>query len=184
MLIYRQLDKLQRNEIISKVSLSFISQTLGLFTSSSPGEAQLNLKISSSCSEQPLNSVLHFDEPELLRKIIYSYESQNKPETENNRMPCLDELIQGNPQGIAPVPPLRDVLPITNLFVIKKVRGVSLNSHIQLICGGRGTRTPKGLLPAVFKTAALPIRTSPPFYFCGGEGGIRTHGSGITTTLT
>ncbi|GAG85833.1 unnamed protein product, partial [marine sediment metagenome] len=23
--------------------------------------------------------------------------------------------------------------------------------------GGRGTRTPKGLLPAVFKTAALPL---------------------------
>ena len=28
--------------------------------------------------------------------------------------------------------------------------------------GGRGTRTPKGLRPAVFKTAALPIRSSPP----------------------
>ena len=28
--------------------------------------------------------------------------------------------------------------------------------------GGRGTRTPKGVSPAVFKTAALPIRTSPP----------------------
>ncbi len=31
--------------------------------------------------------------------------------------------------------------------------------------GGRGTRTPKGLRPAVFKTAALPVRSSPP----GGE---------------
>ena len=30
--------------------------------------------------------------------------------------------------------------------------------------GGRGTRTPKGFHPAVFKTAALPIRTSPPGY--------------------
>ena len=28
--------------------------------------------------------------------------------------------------------------------------------------GGRGTRTPKGLRPADFKSAALPIRTSPP----------------------
>jgi hypothetical protein len=28
--------------------------------------------------------------------------------------------------------------------------------------GGRGTRTPMGLRPAVFKTAALPVRTSPP----------------------
>ena len=28
--------------------------------------------------------------------------------------------------------------------------------------GGRGTRTPMGFHPAVFKTAALPIRTSPP----------------------
>ncbi len=28
--------------------------------------------------------------------------------------------------------------------------------------GGPGTRTPKGLLPAVFKTAALPVRSSPP----------------------
>ena len=28
--------------------------------------------------------------------------------------------------------------------------------------GGRGTRTLKGVNPAVFKTAALPIRTSPP----------------------
>ena len=30
------------------------------------------------------------------------------------------------------------------------------------IGGGRGTRTLKGVNPAVFKTAALPIRTSPP----------------------
>ena len=29
-------------------------------------------------------------------------------------------------------------------------------------CGGRGIRTPKGFHPAVFKTAALPVRTSPP----------------------
>ena len=29
-------------------------------------------------------------------------------------------------------------------------------------CGGRGTRTPKGLRPADFKSAALPVRTSPP----------------------
>jgi hypothetical protein len=28
--------------------------------------------------------------------------------------------------------------------------------------GGRGTRTPKGKCPAVFKTAALPVRSSPP----------------------
>jgi hypothetical protein len=28
--------------------------------------------------------------------------------------------------------------------------------------GGRGTRTPKGRSPAVFKTAALPVRSSPP----------------------
>ncbi len=28
--------------------------------------------------------------------------------------------------------------------------------------GGPGTRTPMGLLPAVFKTAALPVRSSPP----------------------
>ncbi len=28
--------------------------------------------------------------------------------------------------------------------------------------GGRGTRTPKRLRAAVFKTAALPVRTSPP----------------------
>ena len=28
--------------------------------------------------------------------------------------------------------------------------------------GGRGTRTPKGFRPAVFKTAALPVRSSPP----------------------
>ena len=34
------------------------------------------------------------------------------------------------------------------------------------ICGGgRGTRTPKGVNPAVFKTAALPIRSSPPKTF-------------------
>ena len=31
--------------------------------------------------------------------------------------------------------------------------------------GGPGTRTPKGLLPAVFKTAALPIRSSPPAFY-------------------
>ncbi len=30
--------------------------------------------------------------------------------------------------------------------------------------GGRGTRTPMGFHPAVFKTAALPIRTSPPTF--------------------
>ena len=95
MLIYWQLDELQQNEIISKASLNFISQTLGLFTSSSPEEAHLNLRISSSCSEQLLNSALHLGETELLRKIIYSLEFQNKPETENNRMPCLDELIKG-----------------------------------------------------------------------------------------
>lgn len=35
-----------------------------------------------------------------------------------------------------------------------------LNHRIQ--CGGRGTRTPKSLRTAVFKTAALPIRRSPP----------------------
>lgn len=34
--------------------------------------------------------------------------------------------------------------------------------HRKKKSGGRGTRTPMGLLPAVFKTAALPIRTSPP----------------------
>ena len=28
--------------------------------------------------------------------------------------------------------------------------------------GGRGIRTPMGLLPADFKSAALPVRTSPP----------------------
>ena len=31
--------------------------------------------------------------------------------------------------------------------------------------GGRGTRTHKGVNPAVFKTAALPIRSSPPKTF-------------------
>ena len=31
--------------------------------------------------------------------------------------------------------------------------------------GGRGTRTLKGVNPAVFKTAALPIRSSPPKTF-------------------
>ena len=31
-----------------------------------------------------------------------------------------------------------------------------------ICCGGGGTRTPKGANPAVFKTAALPIRTTPP----------------------
>ena len=30
--------------------------------------------------------------------------------------------------------------------------------------GGGGTRTPKGVNPAVFKTAALPIRTTPPSF--------------------
>jgi hypothetical protein len=30
--------------------------------------------------------------------------------------------------------------------------------------GGPGIRTPKGLRPAVFKTAALPVRSSPPNY--------------------
>ena len=33
---------------------------------------------------------------------------------------------------------------------------------ISQISGGRGTRTPMGGNPAVFKTAALPIRSSPP----------------------
>ena len=36
------------------------------------------------------------------------------------------------------------------------------NPLLDLKNGGPGTRTPKGLLPAVFKTAALPVRSSPP----------------------
>ena len=32
-----------------------------------------------------------------------------------------------------------------------------------LQCGGWGTRTPKAVRPAVFKTAVLPIRTNPPW---------------------
>ena len=35
-------------------------------------------------------------------------------------------------------------------------------------CGGAGTRTPIGFRPAVFKTAALPVRSTPPS-FPGGR---------------
>ena len=38
--------------------------------------------------------------------------------------------------------------------------------------GGRGTRTHKGVNPAVFKTAALPIRSSPPLLSEGRPAGV------------
>ena len=46
--------------------------------------------------------------------------------------------------------------------VMKVISSTFNYIHCKHICGGGGTRTPKGVNPAVFKTAALPIRTTPP----------------------